>query len=148
MKRILISMAVLTICLFLVSACGNGEKAEDKPLPVTKESLMHHRYELVSVNGEAVTWERVPEISFGEGFRVFGRVCNQFFGEGELKDGKLFVSKMGSTKMLCPDEKLDGLETGLSQMLMEGVEISLNGNELVLKRGDMILTYALRDKVN
>lgn len=141
-KRIFIAIMTVASLVLATAACS-----EEKAV-VKKETLLHHNYELTSLNGKAVGWERIPEIAFNEGFRVSGRICNQFTGMGELKDGKLVVGQMASTKMLCVDAELNKLEHELSQMLMDGMDISLDGDTLTLKKGDQELVYTLRDKVN
>ncbi|MCF2858926.1 META domain-containing protein [Pseudoalteromonas sp. SMS1] len=74
-------------------------------------------------------------IEFLDAFRVNGYTgCNRFFGQGEIKDGQLYVSNIGMTRKLCEPE-VNAREQAFLNMLRIGAPIEFAVNELVL-RGD------------
>ncbi|UQZ89349.1 hypothetical protein C4J81_09125 [Deltaproteobacteria bacterium Smac51] len=108
---------------------------------LTPEFLTHQKFTLKQVNGAAYDKEMVPFIEFGENFLVLGKVCNNFRGPGELKDGVLTVREAASTRMACPDEDLSRLENSMLKMLENGARISMEGSSLFLREGDNTLIF-------
>lgn len=134
-------MARGRLCVFLLAgaalalaACAGGT--------VREADLLHRRFVLERVNGEAVAGlSAVPDIEFGEGLRVFGRVCNRYAGEGELLENVLTVKGMAMTKMLCPDEALNKLEYAFGKMLSNGATVEVRDGRLTLAGEGMTLSY-------
>lgn len=114
---------------------------------VIQADLLQRYFVLRSVNGQDYTHkERVPDLEFGEGFRVFGQMCNRYTGQAALEDGKLFVRQMASTKMLCPDTKLNQLEDAFAQMVHAGADLAFDGSTLTLVGNNLEMLFDLRAK--
>lgn len=110
------------------------------------KDLENRRFVLASVDGKPFkTALNTPDIQFGEGFRVSGGMCNRYMGQGKLVGNVLTVSPMASTRMLCPDDELDKLETLFGRMLEQGAEVSFDGNTLSLKQGGNTLVFTAGD---
>lgn len=105
MKKI-VTLVALSI---IMTGCVSSGKVS-----VKREQLEHHRFVLESVNGKTVTG---PELSFGEGMTVSGKMCNQFTGEGKLSDGELKVKNLAMTRMMCADPQLNALDGTISDGL-------------------------------
>lgn len=119
------------------------------PGAVAEGDLLHRRFALHSVDGEVYTLkEPVPTISFNEGLRVSGSVCNRFMGQGRLADGKLTVSQIATTRMACVDPVLSRYERLILEMLGAGVETEYRDKTLTLRQGGHTLVYRLWDLVN
>jgi heat shock protein HslJ len=73
--------------------------------------------------------------------------CNNFFGQGELKDGQFRIEKMGMTMKMCPGAAMD-IESTVSQTLSDWSEITVTQNGLELKGQAHTLTFELKDWVN
>ena len=131
----------LCFCLATIAGCGGSK------MPVQAD-LMHRHFMLESVDGQLFTvQQRMPDITFGEGFRVYGQVCNRYTGQGELAEGILVVRHMASTKMFCADAALNVLEDQFARMLAAGVALDFSGDTLTLRQGGHVLVYRLQDKV-
>lgn len=132
----------LCFCLVTVTGCVGGKTPD-------RADLLYSRFVLETVDGKPfVTPRRMPDLEFGENFRVSGQICNRFFGQGELVDGILTVKQMGTTKMLCPEEELNSFENQFALMLMSGAAVELSGDLLTLSQGGHVLVYRLLGKVN
>ena len=135
---------LLTVCLALLLLCACQKNNQP---PVEQSDLLHHSFVLQSLDGQNLDFQPLPFMAFGEGMRVYGKTCNNFTGQGELKEGKLWVRNMASTRMLCVDQPLNQLEMLLAQMLDSGADISLQGQQLTLRGHDHTLVFRLRDLV-
>ncbi|OCQ50913.1 Heat shock protein HslJ [Photorhabdus australis subsp. thailandensis] len=140
MKKILpLATATLLLATFQASAVEN----------VSIDDLQHHRFVLVSVNGESAKNQdgRVPTIEFGEKMHVSGSMCNLFMGQGKLKNSVLTVKNLASTQMLCADEKLNKWDYLIGKVLADGVKVTLKNQKLTLSHDDNTLVYKLKDYV-
>ncbi|CAQ84514.1 MULTISPECIES: heat shock protein HslJ [Photorhabdus] len=140
MKKILpLATATLLLATFQASAVEN----------VSVEDLQHHRFVLVSVNGENAKNQdgRVPTIEFGEKMHISGSMCNLFMGQGKLKNGVLTVKNLASTQMLCADDKLNKWDYLIGQVLADGVKVTLKNQKLTLSHDNNTLVYKLKDYV-
>lgn len=134
-------MLVVSLGLVAVAGCANGKTP-------AQSDLLHRRYVLETVDGKPfAATERTPDIAFGEGFRVFGGICNRYTGQGELSGNVLTVKQMASTKMLCAEDELNDFEYRFAQMLMAGAVMDLSGDRLTLTQGGHTLVYRFRDRV-
>lgn len=134
MKKLYLILFVLP----LLAACGpaqTGPKAD-----VGEADLVGKHFVLVSVNGEAFSAERTPNLRFGENMRIFGQACNVFNGATQLKNGVLTVPLMASTMMTC-DEKLNTLERDLFTMLRNGAALTLEDGQLFLVGNGLRFEY-------
>lgn len=150
MKQARCKIFLCMLAAGLATGCSAEEMKAQPPAgaSVTKEQLLHHNFVLTSIDGKAFTGkEQVPSIEFNEGFHVSGGVCNRFMGQGTLENGVLRIEKMASTMMMCPDQKLNELESTFAAMMGAGAAISLEGKVLTLKEGNRTLVYTLKDYV-
>ena len=111
---------------------------------LTEKFLINQKFSLKKINEADFTDSAAlgtPQIEFGQGFMVSGKVCNNFRGPGQLADGKLKVPAMASTRMACADEVFGQLEQRLFSMLESGADISMNGSFLILKQGETTLIF-------
>lgn len=108
-----------------------------------RAALLGNQFVLKSVNGDEFPGgPRQPELSIDEDFKVFGRVCNQFHGTGELDGDTLFVKQMVSTKMLCIEPHLNKLEQAFSSSMSgKGMKVTLEGDVLTLQGDDLTAVY-------
>lgn len=156
MKRLLYTL-LLCLPLFglfgVLGGCagssGNAAEEMKTQTPLSEADLIGHTFSLGSINGTEFRSElRTPELRFGEGMRVSGRVCNSFSGPGTLKDGMLTVPQAASTMMLCPDQALNQLENDLYEMFRLGAKLAYDAQsgKLTLSRGELSLEYRLNDQ--
>lgn len=142
--------SILIICCILLgvfmAGCVRNEGASSS---VAGSDLLHHHFVLVSVDGKAapMAGEQKPFLEFGEGFRVFGKICNNFNGQAVLKSGVLKADQVASTLMLCPDDSLNALETQFHQALQQGLKVQLQNTILTLRGEGHTYTYELKDLV-
>ncbi|WP_445374623.1 heat shock protein HslJ [Photorhabdus tasmaniensis] len=140
MKKILpLATATLLLATFQASAVEN----------VSIDDLQHHKFVLVSVNGESAKNQdgRVPSIEFGEKMHISGSMCNLFMGQGKLKNGVLTVKNLASTQMLCADDKLNKWDYLIGKVLADGVKVTLKDQKLVLSNHSNKLVYKLKNYV-
>lgn len=135
--------AALLATGMLLAGCVSTSDVTTQP-----EQLQHHRFVLESVNGKNVSSDKPLELSFGEKMHVSGNMCNRFTGEGKLSDGELKVKNLAMTRMLCTDPQMNQLDSLLSAMLHDGVQVDLTANQLTLATSHDSLVYKLADLVN
>ena len=114
---------------------------------LTMAFLAHQKFTLKKVNGADYHGQQTPFIEFGDNAMVSGKVCNTFRGPGQLAGSVLTVQSMISTKMLCPVDGLDELETRFFSMLEQGAEISMNSSQLSFKQGGTVLVFEANTSV-
>lgn len=132
------------LLLTSLALAGCAQTAEQKPL--TAQDLQNHRFVLQSVNGTpfvATESGRVPEIGFGENLQLSGSMCNRFFGEATLQGDRLKAENLAMTRMMCAEPELNALDNQLGEMLQQGAEVTLNGQQLTLKSDKYTLVYTL-----
>lgn len=134
-----------SVCLFLLAPVLLGAACSAAKAPALAD-LSQRRFVLVSQDGVPFAAANAPDIAFGEDFRVSGRVCNRYAGQGTLENGVLTVKGMASTKMLCQDEALNRLETLFAAMLDAGAQADLSGGLLALRQGGHTLVYRAADR--
>lgn len=137
-------------CMIMLASLTLGGCAKDKENSmISAKDLKHYSYVLESVDGQKFSSEfATPSLSFDDELMIFGRVCNNFRGQAQLKDNILKVEQMASTMMICPEQQLNDLERDFSQMLQAGAEISQQEGKLTLRQGGRELTYKLRDQAS
>jgi len=138
-KTLFVLAAAITL-----SACSMNQN------PAVKQTdLQHHRFELVSVDGQRVpaAQGRIPELEFGSNLHVSGKMCNNFMGQGQLHNNVLTVKGLASTMMLCPDENLNKWDHVISDVLNNGAAVSLQEQKLTLTQGGHTLVYRLKDRM-
>lgn len=144
MKKLI---AITTLPL-LLAACQSTGAQNDMANTITPQDLQHHNWELVQIDGETVnTPENMqpPRLEIGEKMTANGNAgCNNFFGQGELKDNKFRIPQMGMTMKMC-QEGVMGTEMAFSKSLSEWNEISLTKESMTLTSESHTLTFTLSD---
>lgn len=140
MKKLLF---VLSAAITL-SACSMNQNTG-----VKQTDLQHHRFELLSVDGQTVpaAQGRIPDIEFGSNLHVSGKMCNNFMGQGQLQNNVLTVKGLASTMMMCTDENLNKWDHVISDVLNNGAALSLNEHKLTMTQGKHTLIYRLKDRM-
>ena len=138
-KSLFVLAAVMTL-----GACSMNQNTT-----VSQTDLQHHRFELLSVDGQTVpaAQGRIPEIEFGSNMHVSGKMCNNFMGQGELHNNVLTVKALASTRMLCTDENLNKWDNVIGDVLHNGAALTLQENKLTLTQGKHQLVYRLKERM-
>ena len=125
----------------------------DQTSIVTQGDLQHHRWVLESVNGEALdvdaTQGRMPDLDFGEQLYVSGNTgCNRISGRASLHDETIRFGQVISTLMSCSPAQNERERTIQDVMASTAIEVTINGNNLNLRAGEVWLRYRLQDWVD
>ncbi len=136
MKGILFSFVILTALTSLTS-CHTANQSTGSA------SIIGKNWKLVELNGVTVQssgqLNREPHMILNATEnRVNGNgSCNSFFGTYELKgDNGISFSKIGSTKMACPDNVMQ-VESQFFQVLETTNSFTLKNDTLFLTKADM-----------
>jgi heat shock protein HslJ len=131
----------------VISACSAANDSS-KTLVVGEKSLQHHHWQLTKINGKSVDsieHFKAPTLEIGENMTTNGQAgCNNFFGQGELADGKFRVEKMAMTMKICPDEMM-AIEMAYSKALGQWSEVTLTQQGLTLNSDQHSLEFELKD---
>ena len=118
---------------------------------VTLTDLQHHNWELAQIDGKGIEkseHQATPHLEVGEKMTANGMAgCNNFFGQGELKNGQFRIKQMGMTMKMCHNSAME-IEQSVSTTLSEWSDVTLTNDTLVLKNEVHTLTYTIRDWVN
>ncbi|AXU95428.1 MAG TPA: META domain-containing protein [Erwinia persicina] len=136
MKKIILLLAGA----LALNGCSNAQTTADAP---DAARLANRLFTLSAVDGKAVTPHQgmKPGIGFAEDLKVSGVMCNRFFGQGKLEQGRLSVPQLASTRMMCSDPQLNQWEQTLSTVLTRGAEVRLSGMTLTLSGSGHTLEY-------
>ncbi|MDH3713688.1 MAG: META domain-containing protein [Gammaproteobacteria bacterium] len=118
---------------------------------VTRGDLQHHRWILVSVNGEALRpdqLEKTPELDFGEQMHVSGNSgCNHISGTAALREAFFTIENLIATRRLCKPAQNE-LERTLQGVYAGESTITLDREKtLTLDAGETVLRFRLQDWV-
>ena len=102
MKKVLLSICMVS-AVFAMSSCGSTKEAASL-------SSLNGEWNIIEVNGSAIVPAENQELPF-IGFdtatgKVYGNSgCNRMMGSIDLnsKPGTIDMSRLGSTRMACPD---------------------------------------------
>lgn len=126
----------------VITGCSTMNPKQD----ITAADIQNHRWELVNINGEdfnPTPHQKRPFIQINDTFKTTGNAgCNNFVGQGELKDNQFRIDKMAMTMKMCIGDIMD-FEQSISQSLQEWSQLTLDGNTLVIKTPVNTLTYQL-----
>lgn len=141
-KRFLAALALPAI----LAACV----ASNEEVSVIAESdLVAHNWVLTKIDSKAVELPepfKAPNLELNSEMLANGHSgCNRYFGQAELKDGKLRIERMGMTMMACPEPAMD-MEQVMSGTLMDWSDATVSGNELTLAGSEHTLTFKRSDK--
>lgn len=131
----------LLLSMLLLAGCSSTA--------FVRQDLQHHHWILSKLDGEPVAALRdnPPDFEIGEHFTVNGIAgCNRYFGQGHLKNDRLWVTSMGSTEMACMPP-LNTIEQAVLTTLTEGATLSGTSQTLILQGKQHRLEYTLRDWV-
>ncbi|ASI90603.1 MULTISPECIES: META domain-containing protein [Vibrio] len=135
----------------LMTACAANDTKEEAMKAVTAQDLQHHNWNLVQIDGNAIQVDeqnQTPRLEIGEKMTANGNAgCNNFFGQGELKDGQFRIEKMGMTMKMCAGTAMD-IEQTMSKTLSDWSDITVTKNGLELKGAEHTLTFELKDWMN
>ena len=106
MKKVLLSICMVS-AVFAMSSCGSTKEAASL-------SSLNGEWNIIEVNGSAIVPAENQELPF-IGFdtatgKVYGNSgCNRMMGSIDLnsKPGTIDMSRLGSTRMACPDMTLE-----------------------------------------
>lgn len=122
MKLVAVSMLVIGLCVGCVSKTT-----------VSNEQLKYTQWQLSRVDGLTLAPSFSASMSFIDALQVNGFAgCNKFFGEGQLEDNQLSISKLGMTRKSCGAE-LDVFERQLLQTLKQGAMIKIEQQQLIMQ---------------
>lgn len=142
-----ILFAALSMPIVLSACVTNGDQSDE----ITATDLQHHNWQLVSIDGNAIAKEErstLPNLEIGEKMTANGNAgCNQFFGQGELKDNQFRIEQMGMTMKLCSEGMME-VEQAFSQTLSQWSDMTLTKDEMVLSNDLHTLTFKLSDWKN
>ena len=135
---------ILAVCSLALLACAGMSTPA-----ASSADLLHHRYDLESVNGKTIqpmgdNAERTPRIEFQEGNRVAGVICNFYNGPVTIEDG-VMKGVLASTLMACIDPVLAEAENAFMQAVSEGAKLNLNKDKLIMTQGNNMLIFKLND---
>lgn len=104
MKKLVIKLMAVCAGALLVS-CSNGKNK-------LSVSALDGEWTITEVGGQPVSMSKMPFIGFDVAQRrVYGNSgCNRMMGSFEvdsLKPGELKFAQLGSTRMMCPDMKVE-----------------------------------------
>lgn len=130
-----------SVLVFLLGSLLAG-CVKESDVAVTDAQLRNQRFVLQSVDGQPLPASQTPpELQFGEKMQVTAKMCNRFMGDASLDNGKLKVSKMAATRMLCADPQLNALDSTLNDMLNTGAQVDLTASQLTLATATRSLVY-------
>jgi len=114
----------IIICLF--SSCL--EKNDPKKLTNTK-------WELIELPGLALPATTKATLFFADSLKISGKsFCNSYGGKVEVKDQKIVLKDIISTRMFC--QETDAAERAYVQAINQVTDAKINENELQLLNGD------------
>ncbi|XKM14444.1 hypothetical protein RCS94_04525 [Orbaceae bacterium ac157xtp] len=136
-------LALIALCITSLFGC-KGEH------PINPESLLHHRYQLLSVDNKnrfVGDNDTKPFIEFNENFYINGSMCHQFIGVATFKGNTIKASITPLPKLgeYCTDRPTIELYENLNSLLTGGAKIDLKDNILTLKSKEHVFVYELRD---
>lgn len=127
----------------LLSACTNHNNAN-------YSDLVGHRFVLVAVNDMPLLSVAPPVIEFSSEvqstrLKVLGKMCNDFSGPANYNQNILQADGLVMTRAICDDLILNKLDVQITQMFIQGINVKIVADKLVLKSGNTTLTYKQED---
>lgn len=127
----------------LLSACTNHHNAN-------YSDLVGHRFVLVAVNDMPLLSVAPPVIEFSSEvqstrLKVLGKMCNDFSGPANYSQNILQADGLVMTRAICDDLILNKLDVQITQMFIQGINVKIVADKLVLKSGNTTLTYKQED---
>lgn len=109
MKKLVVKLMAICAGALIVS-CNSGKN-------MLSISALNGEWDITEVGGQQITTDKMPFIGFDVAQkRIYGNSgCNRMMGSFEadsLKPGTLKFGQIGSTRMMCPDMKIEQLVLG------------------------------------
>ncbi len=142
------------LCGFIalgLTACSSTptELAQHEPVKtiVTAQDLLHHNWNLISIDGVSVEPKdklSIPRLEVGEALNSNGYAgCNTFMGKAELQNGRFRIEQLISTMMACDDSEM-ATENAFITTLSDWGEMTLNEDSMIIQ-GLHTLEFELND---
>jgi heat shock protein HslJ len=142
-------LTVLAVGL-LVTACGGGasssasDGSSSSGSTVTAADLDGSAFESTSVEGHDLVAGSTVRLTFEGGSLSATAGCNTLSSTYDVTDGRLaWTGHPMTTMMGCPDD-LAAQDTWLSDLLEQGADATLDGDDLTLVSGDVTLQLQRR----
>jgi heat shock protein HslJ len=139
MKKRLLAVLALPIIL---AACANNDS--DVTRVASEGDLVNNNWVLTQVDSKALNLPepfKAPNLELTDDLGANGHSgCNRYFGQAELKDGKLRIEKMGMTMMACPEPAMT-MEQTMTKSLTDWSNVSVSGNQMTLTNATHTLTF-------
>jgi heat shock protein HslJ len=137
-KRLL---AVLALPIILAACASNNSEATKV---ASEGDLVNNNWVLTQVDSKALDLPepfKAPNLELTDGLGANGHSgCNRYFGQAELKDGKLRIEKMGMTMMACPEPAM-AMEQTMTKALSDWSDVNVSGNLMTLTNASHTLTF-------
>lgn len=146
-----VRLAVLACTLLLggtLSACGDSgtakEAGQDSTTPRTDSvpvaaDLADQTFNSTEVQGHELVAGTTLRLGFEKGTMAVHSGCNTMSGAFDVTDGRLaWTTDATTTLMGCPDD-LAHQDAWLNGLFRDGVEADLDGDELVLTAGHVVI---------
>lgn len=147
MARVASPRSVLTMLAvgLLVTACGSGsgssaaDSAPSSGTAPTAAELDGSTFESTSVDGYDLVAGSTVRLTFEQGQLSANAGCNTLSAPYDVTDGRLaWTGETRATLMGCPDD-LAQQDTWLGELLQQGVDATLDGDDLTLVSGEVTL---------
>lgn len=129
----------------LVTACGSGgsstasDASSSTGSAVTSADLDGSTFESTSVEGHDLVPGSTVRLTFEKGSLSANAGCNTMSSSYDVTDGRIaWTGEPATTMMACPDDLMKQ-DTWLSDLLQQGADATLDGDELTLVSGDVTL---------
>ena len=128
MRKFLYVLLLAAVGASAVSCCSACRGAKVVPVSGTQWALIELNDQVIDREGNNA--ERLT-LTLGEDGRVAGvGDCNRFFGPySYYADGRIDISNLGSTRMLCPNQ---ALEDQYFRALQNATSFKIDGDFLLL----------------
>ncbi|WP_087018583.1 META domain-containing protein [Thaumasiovibrio subtropicus] len=123
--------------LLSMVGCGStsGQSTQEITM-VTAADLLHHNWQLLSIDGAPVTADHklnTPRLEVGEALNSNGYAgCNTYMGKAELNDSQFRIEQMIMTMKACSEQSM-ATEAAFTNTLNEWSEISIEGDLLIIE---------------
>jgi len=116
-----------------LSSCVPRPNYPQQQRPSTVNNAMSGRWFLTSLNNSGYQGPRIT-LQFSNDNRINGFAgCNNYFGPANTgTNGNISLGRIASTRMLCPSQQNNRLESNYLNALRGVQSYQLNGNRLVL----------------
>jgi heat shock protein HslJ len=139
--RLAARIAVLALAGSL-SACGSGASPTPTPAPTQPEVLAGRTFLSVAITDGGADRPLVQgtriRLDLRETDLTASAGCNTMGGQYRIDGGRLIVDQLATTDMGCP-AALGAQDTWLAELLGSQPTIALDGNDLTLTSGSIIL---------